>query len=126
MDSLTFLRRAGKAKPQPVYVLHGEEPFLKRHVRAALRTLVLGPDEGGFGASTHAGDKAVWAAVHDELATLPFLGPRRLVVVEDADPFVTRERARLEKYFAEPSAPGVLVLTVKSFPSNTKLAKLLS
>src|SRR5262245_23983041 len=124
MDSLTFLERAGKAKPQPVYVVHGDEAFLKRQVLAALKTLVLGPDDDGFGLSAHPGDKAIFAAVHDELETLPFLGARRLVVVENADPFVTRERARLEKYVAEPSKTGVLVLDVNSWPSTTRLAKL--
>src|SRR5205823_13827311 len=101
MDSLTFLDRATKAVPQPLYVLHGDEPFLKRQVQAALRKLVLGPDENGFALSTYPGDKPTWAAVHDELETLPFLSPRRLVVVENADPFVTRERARLEKFVTE-------------------------
>src|SRR6516225_730963 len=115
MDSLTFLERAGKAKPQPLYVVHGDEAFLKRQVLAALKALVLGPDEGGFGLSAYPGDKAVFATVHDELQTLPLLGTRRLVVVEGADPFVTRERARLERYVTEhpPGSvppPGVLVL----------------
>jgi DNA polymerase-3 subunit delta len=124
MDSLTFLERAGKAKPQPLYVVHGDEAFLKRQVLAALKALVLGPDEGGFGLSAYPGDKAVFATVHDELQTLPLLGTRRLVVVEGADPFVTRERARLEKYVAEPSSRGVLVLEVNAWPGNTRLAKL--
>src|SRR5262249_14062390 len=53
------------------------------------------------------------------------LSPRRLVVIDRAEPFVTRERPRLEKYFAEPSKTGVLVLDVQSWQSNTKLAKLL-
>jgi DNA polymerase-3 subunit delta len=124
MDSLTFLERPGKAKPQPIYVVHGDESFLKRQALAALKTLVLGADDGGFGLSTHPGDKATFAAVHDELETLPFLGPRRLVLIENADPFVTRERARLEKYVAKPAASGVLVLEVNSWPANTRLAKL--
>jgi DNA polymerase-3 subunit delta len=125
MDSLTFLDKAAKAKPQPIYVLPGDEAFLKRRVLEALRLRVLGPDGGEFGLSSCPGDRATFAAVFDDLKTLPFLSPCRLVVVEEADPFVTRERARLEKYFAEPSGPGVLVLTVKSFPSTTKLAKML-
>ncbi len=129
MNSLAFLDSIAKAKPQPVYAVHGDESFLKRRVLLALRTLVLGPDEGGFGLSAHAGDKAAWAAVHDDLETLPFLSPRRLVVVENADPFVTRERARLEKYVAEHgkgAAPaGVLVLDLQSLPATTRLAKLL-
>ncbi len=129
MDSRAFLDSIAKAKPQPVYAVHGDEAFLKRRVLLALRGLVLGPEDGGFGLSAHPGDKAVWAAVHDDLETLPFLSPRRLVVVENADPFVTRERARLEKYVAERSkgsAPaGVLVLDLQSLPANTRLAKLL-
>src|SRR5262249_29422541 len=91
----------------------------------ALRPLVLGPSDREFGLSTHAGDRAAFAAVHDELQTLPFLAPRRLVIVENADPFVTRYRAALEKYVAQPAPAGVLVLDVKSCPANTKLAKLL-
>jgi DNA polymerase-3 subunit delta len=125
MDSLTFLQGTGKAKPRPIYVLQGDEHFLKRRVLASLRSLVLGPDDDGFGLTNRDGDKANWAEIHDELETLPFLSSRRLVVIDRADPFVTRERPRLEKYFAEPSKCGVLVLDVQSWPSNTKLAKLL-
>lgn len=123
MDSLTFLQGAAKAKPRPIYVLHGDEHFLKRRVLAALRTLVLESDDDGFGLTGRDGDKAIWAEIHDELETLPFLSSRRLVVIERAEPFVTRERPRLEKYFAEPSKTGVLVLDVQSWPANTKLAK---
>jgi len=125
MDSLTFLQSAAKAKPRPIYVLHGDEHFLKRRVVATLRTLVLGPDDDGFGLSNRDGEKASWAEIHDELETLPFLSSRRLVVIDRADPFVMKERPRLEKYFAEPSKTGVLVLDVQSWPANTKLAKLL-
>jgi DNA polymerase-3 subunit delta len=125
MDSLTFLQGTAKAKLRPIYVLHGDEHFLKRRVVAALRTLALGTEDDGFGLSNRDGDKASWAEIHDELETLPFLSPRRLVLIDRADPFVTRERSRLEKYFAEPSKTGVLVLDVQSWPATTKLAKLL-
>jgi DNA polymerase-3 subunit delta len=123
MDSLAFLERAAKSKPQPVYVLHGDEDFLKRRVRDALRARLLGEDDA-FGATVLPGDKADFASVAGELATLPFLGPRRVVVVEAADPFVTRERAKLEKYVAAPSATGVLVLEVQTWGAGTRLAKL--
>ncbi len=123
MDALAFLDRPGKV--QPVYALHGDEDFLKRQVLSALQARVLGEPGEALGLSVHAGDKAAFATVHDELQTLPFLSPRRLVVVENADPFVTRHRAALEKYVAGPSATGVLVLDVKTWPANTKLARLL-
>jgi DNA polymerase-3 subunit delta len=125
MDALTFLEKAAKAKPLPLYVLPGDEDFLKRQVLQALRTLVLGPDGDEFGLSVHAGDKAAFAAVFDELQTAPFFGPRRLVIVENADPFVTRHRESLEKVVGKLPATGTLVLEVKSWPANTRLAKLI-
>src|SRR5881227_3515940 len=124
MDSLTFLERPPKGKPQPLYVLHGDEDFLKRRVLDALKSWILGADGDDFGVSAHAGDKAAYAAVVDELQTVPFFGERRLVVVENADPFVTRYRAALEKLVGDLPATGSLVLDVKTWPSNTRLAKL--
>src|SRR5438445_5946 len=123
MESFAFLESTSK-KVLPVYVLHGDEDFLKRQVLHALRARIFGGDGNEFGLSTHPGDKAAFAAVFDELQTLPFLCPRRLVVVENADPFVTRYRAALEKYVVEPTEQGTLVLDVKSWPANTRLAKL--
>jgi DNA polymerase-3 subunit delta len=124
MDASTFLDKIEKAKVQPVYVLHGEEAFLKRQVLAALRRLVLGDDDV-LGVCTFSGDKANFFEVHAELTTLPFLAPRRLVLIDQADPFITKERTRLEKYLAAPAETGVLVLDVQSWPTNTRLAKLL-
>jgi DNA polymerase-3 subunit delta len=126
MDSLTFLDRSPTGEPFPVYVLHGDEGFLKRRVIGALRERILGPDADSFGLSVHEGDKADFAGVRGELETLPFLSPRRLVVIDKADPFVTRHRAALEKYVAAPASTGILVLEVASWPSNTKLAKALN
>lgn len=125
MDSLAFLERADRLKPQPVYVVHGDEDFLKRQVYSALRRLVLGETDTAFGLSTHAGDKVSLAAVRDELETVPFLTPCRLVLVENADPFVSQFRGQLEKYVAKPAATGMLVLDVKNWPANTRLAKML-
>jgi DNA polymerase-3 subunit delta len=124
MESLTFLERAAKARPLPLYVVHGDEDFLKRQVLRALRTLVVGPDADDVAISTHPGDKATFAAVHDEWETVPFFNPRRLVIVENADPFVTRYRANLEKAVGNLPDRGTLVLDVKTWPATTRLAKL--
>jgi DNA polymerase III subunit delta len=124
MDALAFLERASKSKPQPIYALSGDEAFLKRQVLAALQPLLLGDADPAFAWSSTPGDQAVWSAIRGELETLPFLSPRRVMVVEAADGFVTQFRTALEKYAATPSSCGVLVLEVKSWPSNTKLAKL--
>jgi DNA polymerase-3 subunit delta len=125
MDSQSFLERISRAEPRPVYVLHGDEDFLKRQVLEALREHVLGPEGQAFGLSVYEGDKADFAVIRGDLETLPFLSPRRVVVIESADEFVSENRAALEKYVAQPAATGLLVLVVDSWPSTTKLARAL-
>jgi len=125
MDSLTFLDRGSKTKLLPLYVLYGDEPFLKRQVLNSLRLWALGSESGDAGMSVHAGDTATFAAVYDELETAPFFSPRRLVVIDSADPFVTAFRATLEKKVKELPETSVLVLDVKTWASNTRLYKLI-
>ncbi len=125
MDSLVFLEKSRRLPVLPVYVVHGDELFLKRQVLTALRTHVLGADFEPLALSAYDGDRVSFSTVRNDLATVPFLSPRRLVIIDNADPFVTNERKKLEKYVAEPSPNGVLVLDVKSWTSTTNLAKLL-
>jgi DNA polymerase-3 subunit delta len=125
MDSLSFLESAAKIEPRPLYVLYGVGDFLKRLVVDAVRRAVLPSETENFGLSIYAGDSAEWAGINDELHTLPFLSPRRLVVVENADPFVSEFRGQLEKYAADPAQSSVLVLVVKTWASSTRLARML-
>ncbi len=126
MDSLTFLGNARRSEPFPVFVVHGDEAFLKRRVLTVLRQELLGPENEDFGLSVHPGERADWATIQDELHTLPFLSSRRVVIVEQADTFVTRHRPALEKYVGKPASAGVLILDVKTWAATTKLAKLVS
>src|SRR5437762_11089166 len=125
MDALPFLDAAAKLKRQPVYVLSGDEDFLKRLARERVVAAALGDADPAFAVADYAGDTLDFSTVRNELDSLPFLAPCRIVVVENADPFVTEHRPALEQYVTKPSAAGVLVLEVKTFPETTKLAKAL-
>ncbi|HEY1192285.1 MAG TPA: DNA polymerase III subunit delta [Gemmata sp.] len=124
MEALQFLS-AKDSKRQPIYALVGDEDFLKRHVRERIITVAIGSEDPSFAVSATPGDKLDFSTVRNELETQPFLAPCRVVIVESADKFVTDNRPALEAYFAKPSAVGVLVLDVKTFPESTKLAKAL-
>jgi len=69
------------------------------------------------------GDSMELASVLDDVRTLPFLSDRRMVIVKQADAFITKYRQELEAYLDRPSSTGVLVLMPEKFPSNTRLAK---
>jgi DNA polymerase III subunit delta len=126
MDALSFLTKSKKAARQPIYVLIGDEAFLKTQCRDAIRRIVVGDADLEFALATYPGDKTPFSEVRNDLDTLPFLAPARLVEIESADPFVTEYRESLEKYAAKPSNVGVLTLDVKSFPETTRLAKAIS
>jgi DNA polymerase III subunit delta len=122
MDALAFIDKPA-AELAPLYVVHGDEAFLRRLAIDTLRTRAVGEDDSAV--SVFPGDKAEFAAVWDELTSAPFFAPKRVVVVADADPFVTRYRSLLEKKVAgELPTTGLLILDVRTWPSNTRLAKL--
>jgi DNA polymerase-3 subunit delta len=127
MEALAFLSRKS-TDLEPFYVVAGDEAFLKRLVIKRLRETALGDDADEAAVSTYAGEGAEFAAVWDELETLPFFAPKRIVIVENADPFVTAYRGYLEKKVDGKLLPksGLFVLEVKSWPANTRLAKMVS
>jgi DNA polymerase-3 subunit delta len=124
MLALDWLRDAGQQSIRPVYALYGSDHYLVRESIAALSRAVFPESEGEAAITRFAGAQAALADVLDELFTLPFLSRRRLVIVEEADTFVTRHRKELEAYAERPSSSGLLLLQVKQWTSTTKLAKL--
>ena len=82
MEALPFLSSAN-AKLGPLYVVHGDEAFLKRQVIRTLIKRALGDDADVQTVSTYAGDKAIFAEVFDELDTVPFFDPKRVVIIEE-------------------------------------------
>ncbi len=122
--ALDYLADPGRYPPLPVCAVFGNEPFLRRQAILCLRAAVLGGEDGDFSLSTFDGDDSLFRDVYEELSTLAmFGGGKRLVVVEDADDFVTNFRSRLEDYVARPSPSGVLVLDLDSLAATTRLYK---
>ncbi|HOM18653.1 MAG TPA: DNA polymerase III subunit delta [Thermoguttaceae bacterium] len=119
-----FLSSPPKDPAPAVCVVFGDETFFKRHAIRLLRERVVGQEEADCSLERFSGPQAEWRDVAEGLFTLPMFGPsRRLVLVEEADGFVSRYRAELEQYVDRPCAKSVLVLEVKSWPGNTRLAK---
>ena len=114
-----------EATVKPVYILHGGDAFLCDAHRREIISQVIGDADPqvsvvSFDATAELAD------VLDELRTIPFLSPRRAVIVREADAFVSAHREALEKYLNSPSANSVLVLVVTSWPATTRLYKLVA
>ena len=122
-----MVKQARQSEPSGgVYVVVGDDPYLVGRQVERLLDGWLAPDERALCLHQPDPDKVGVAEVLDELRTLPFLAPRRVVVLRDADAFVSAHRQALERYLEEPSATGVLLLVVKSWPKSTRLAKKLA
>lgn len=124
MRATEFLKSPEKAADAPLVVIYGESLFLRSESLRALIEQVLGADRDAALVSRFPGDVAKPADVLDEVRTLPFLQPKRLVAVENAEAFITAHRKTLETYADKPSPCGVLVLMPKTFVATTRLAKL--
>jgi len=116
---------AERPKLSPIYVFFGDDDQVKREKISAARKHLVGDGDPGMCLSEYDGDDAGidLARVLDELRTLPFLAPRRVVVLHKADGFLTKYRSELEKYLEDPSPCGVLVLVPNTFLATTRLYK---
>ncbi|MBL9123413.1 MAG: DNA polymerase III subunit delta [Planctomycetaceae bacterium] len=124
LHALDFLSQSDPPAVPPLVALFGDDAFLKRLAARALRNAVLGAGDAEFSHTQFMGNSAELREVLDELATVAlFGGGRRLVTIEEADEFVSRYRSQLENLAGEPRGQGVLVLEVKTWPSNTRLYK---
>lgn len=106
-----------------IFVIAGKEPSLVTAAWQELLGRLLEPAQRMTGLASFEGDVAAVSDVLDELRTIPFLTKQRVVVVREADGFISRHRELLEKYFENPSATGVLVLLVSTWSKGTRLAK---
>jgi DNA polymerase-3 subunit delta len=135
VDALPFLMRPEDYPPRLVCVVAGDDGYLRHEVRMALCDQLFPSgreqreDEGQaaaelFDLTTYAGHEAELSDVLDALRERSLFGTReRVVVVEDADSFVQRYRAQLEKYVERPTRDALLVLDLQSWLKTTRLAK---
>ncbi len=124
LHAFDYLNAPAKHEAASVCVAFGDESFLRRLVVEAIAAQVLGDDDAVFALARFDSGSAEFRSVFDELSTMAmFGGGRRLVVVDDADEFVSKFRPQLEDYLAKPRATGVLLLCPKTWASNTRLYK---
>ncbi|MFN3199337.1 MAG: DNA polymerase III subunit delta [Bradymonadia bacterium] len=114
---------------QPIYLLHGEEPFLMRQAAQWLKETVLTGAVEDFNFDRFDARESVKAArVIEAARTLPMMAPRRLVRVIHAEVMLTdRNAAQAEvllSYLKDPDPSSCLVLQAHSkIKKNTKVYK---
>jgi DNA polymerase-3 subunit delta len=120
VHAVEFLKQP-PAQLAPIVVLSGGQRHLKHAVLGVLRKQIIDDDDTSL--TQFQGPETTYQKVADELHTVSMWGDCRLVVVEDADDFVSNHRPALEKLVDKPAKKSVLVLNVGSWPKTTRLYK---
>jgi DNA polymerase-3 subunit delta len=122
MHATEFLSAKSPTLPTSVLVMFGSERYFRQEILH--RIPGASSDDAELNLTRLVGDKAEIRDVMAELKTVSMFGDQRIVMIEDADEFVSKHRAMLEKYVTQPAKGSMLILDVKSWPKNTKLFKL--
>lgn len=124
ISALKFLTAPRDFAVGAVCAVAGDDAFLRHEVRLALGHLLEDGSHDGLGVKNCEGRAAELRDVLDALCERSLFGAeQRVVVVEEADSFVKQYRDKLEDYVAKPARDAVLILEVKTWPGNTRLAK---
>jgi len=117
--------RSASPKVCSVYAIISPERFLRREAVGRIIT-DLADEIDTLGPMHVEGVEARLADVLDEVRTVSLLCGRRVVIVDEADDFITANRQALERYCSAPSDTGCLILACDSLPTNTRLYKIIN
>ena len=122
MHATEFLASKVPALPSSVLVMYGPERYFRHEILN--RIPGASGEDAELSLTRLSGETAEIRDVMAELKTVSMFGDHRIVLIEDADDFISANRAILEKYVAQPAKKSLLILDVKSWPKNTKLFKI--
>lgn len=140
-----FTQKYKKMKKAPLYIISGDEHFLKKQIFTEIKKRFI--SEGGTEQGLvefnnkdtgskirNKGTKSIentkdpslsFNDILDEVRTVSMFGKYKLVIVEIDDNFLNRHKDKLLEYIKRPSSINCLVLDVPSIDKRTRLAKAL-
>lgn len=124
--------RLREGRVDPVYLVTGEEGYLRRRALDSLREAVVGADGDETTAlERHDGERAAMGDILDSARSLSLFtaagsGPTRLVLVLGFDPARVDDVDELERYLADPVPETCLVFQVEKLDKRYAASKLLA
>ena len=112
-DLATLQRDLAAGRIDPVYLVYGEETFLKEEAARRIREAVLGADAeaSSWNLSVVEGGACSLAEVLDSARDLPMFSTRRLVWVKDAERLRESDPEALRAYLEAPAPSACILLT---------------
>ncbi len=122
MQKLNEEIKTGQLKQ--VYLLYGEEDYLRKQYRDKLKNALLG-DGDSMNYHYFEGKDVPVGEVIDLAETLPFFADRRVIIIENSGLFKSGGE-QLAEYLKEPSDTAFFVLAEREVDKRSKLFKAVS
>lgn len=107
-----------------IYLLYGEEDYLRRQYRDKLKTALSG-EEDSMNCHCFEGKDISVGELIDLAETMPFFAPRRVIIIENSGLF-KHGGEQLAEYLKEPAETAFFVLAEKEVDKRSKLFKSVS
>lgn len=106
-----------------IYLLYGEEAYLRRQYRDRLKTAIIGDDTMNY--HYYEGKDISIGAVIDQAETLPFFAERRLLVIENSG-FLKSGGEQLAEYLSSPAETAYFLFVETEVDKRSRLYKTIS
>ncbi|MCR4290319.1 MAG: DNA polymerase III subunit delta [Candidatus Scalindua sp.] len=144
MKFTDFIHKHGKTNNLPVYIMGGNEYFLKKQALTVIKkqffleggvkegliefngketgsNFIVNQTEGNAGQNVKVSN--LFNGIIDEAKTAPMFGKHKLIIVENADGLLVKYQERILEYIKNPFSINCMILEVLSIDKRTKLAK---
>lgn len=112
----------------PLYLVVGEEDYLRDQAVSVIKTAAVAPESGGlseFNLDILYGDETDAAEILTRAEEAPAFAARRCLILKAADKLPTREAERLLPYLQAPCESTTLVFVAPKLDGRTKFAQAL-
>jgi len=118
-----FLNNFKKTSPQAIYMIFGEEYYLREKVLATLLSAYSAGDDDDFDLITLYGDSEIGSEAIENLEMTPFLSKFKIVVIRDFHKMKTEEKNKLAEYAKDPSPQSILIAVAEKIDKRKKAEK---
>ncbi|MBN2828682.1 MAG: DNA polymerase III subunit delta, partial [Candidatus Cloacimonetes bacterium] len=118
-----FLKTLANSKRELVYLILGDESYLKERILSSLTKRFLAVEGREFDFVTLYGDEVSGSEIVENADSMPFISDYRIVIVRDFDLLKQSDQDTVLPYLTNPSETTILIVVAEKLDARTKLYK---